>query len=458
MIASRPSQAHAAQLAELDVASIWHPLTQHSVFEKAPPKFIEHADGSYLYDAEGKKYLDAVSGLWCVNIGHGRKELAAVAAEQMTKLAYLPMTMSHEPAVRLADKLLKLLDFEGKVYFSCSGSEANEAAFKMARQYFALKGQRRFKIIARQRAYHGNTLGALSATGQPARKQDYEPLLPGVSHVPPPYCYRCPFGKTFGACELECASAFEQAILHEGPETVAAVIVEPVVAGGGAIISPEGYLKKLRNICDRHGVLLIFDEVVTGFGRTGRMFGHQHWGVKPDMVTLAKGIASGYQPLAATVVQQPIFEAFLDKPGTNSHFRHVNTYGGHPVATAVGLKNIEILEEENLVERVERVGHDLAGRFRDLLAHPLVGDIRAQGLLIGLELVSDKLTKEPLEAAKVVAVVKHCFQNGVIIGRNADTVPEYSNVLIVAPPFVLKEREADELVASIESALDAIAS
>ena len=444
-----------ASLTQMDVASLWHPMVQHKKYERNPPKRMDTAAGCYVTDSDGKEYLDGVSGLWCVNVGYGRKELAEAAHQQLVELSYFPLVMSHSPAIKLAAKLLELLNFEGKVHFSNSGSEANETAFKMARQYHAQTGSGwRYKIISRYRAYHGNTMGALSATAQAERRAKYEPLVPGFIHVHPPYCYRCPFGKTYGSCNIECASSIENTVIHEGAETVAAIIVEPVISGGGVIVPPDEYLPIIRDICDRYGILLIFDEVVNGFGRLGKMFGHEHWGVKPDMITLAKGITSGYLPLSATVTQQHIFEAFLDETDSTSHFRHINTYGGNPASTALSLKNIEILETERLAERAVKMGAYLRAGLATLEEHPYVGDIRSKGLLFGIELVADKQTKEPLAGEKVGAIVSHCLKLGVIIGRNGSTVPGLSNVLIIAPPLILTEADADIIVASLKQALD----
>lgn len=433
-------------LSEIDLESLWHPMTQHSQLSASPPLVIDSASGSFLHDRDGQRWLDAVSGLWCVNVGHGRTELADVARAQMEKLAYVPATLSHEPGVLLARKILDLLGFEGKVYFTVSGSEANEAAFKIARQYHRQTsgGSSRQKIIGRHRGYHGNTLGALSATGQEERRSGYEPFVPGFLHVEAPDSYR-------GG--VDCADALEQKILAEGAETVAAFVMEPVIAGGGVLLPPEDYLPRVREICDRHGVLLILDEVVTGFGRTGRWFGHHHWGVEPDIMTLAKGIASGYMPLSATVVRQRIFEAFLAEPGGLEHFRHVNTYGGHPVATAVALRNLEIIEREGLVERARDFGQRLLAALQQRLDHPRVGDVRGLGLLIGIELVQDRDTREPLSGEDTARVVKRCAQEGVIVGRTVNTAPGLSNVLIVAPPFTLSEDEAELLVGTLEAAL-----
>ena len=441
----RSTAVTASELQNLDLQSVWHPLTQHRDLDKAPPLVIESASGCFVVAEGGRRYLDGVSGLWCVNVGHGRSELAEVAREQMERLAYVPLTFSHEPATRLAAKLLELLRFEGRVYFSNSGSEANEAAIKIARQYHLQTGAApgRTKIIARNRGYHGNTLGALSATGQQERRQGYEPLLPGFVFVDAPDPYRGP---------ADAAAALEEAIVREGPESVAAFLMEPVIAGGGVLIPDDAYLPRVREICDRHGVLLILDEVVNGFGRTGEMFAHQHWGVEPDVITLAKGIASGYLPLAATVVKQHVFDAFA-ADGELAHFRHVNTYGGHPVATAGGLRNIEIIERENLVARARETGTALRARLKTLLDHPNVGDVRGLGLLIGIELVEDRKTRRPMDWKPLAAIVRRCLDQGVIVGRNTNTSPGLGNILILAPPLVISQDETELLASTLETAI-----
>lgn len=268
-------------MAEMDLNSLWRPLTQHRALEQNRPVQIVKGEGSYLTDANGDTYLDAVAGIWCVNVGYGRKELADAAHEQMLNLPYLAPTMSHEPGVLLANKLLELLDMKGRVYFTSSGSEANEAAFKIAWQYHAQSGKSgayaRQKIISRHRAYHGNTMAALNATGQAERKMGYGPSVPGFIHIPPPYPYRRNEKLTPAEHGLECAKILEDTINYEGAESVAAFIMEPMISGGGVLIPPDEYLPAVREVCNRTGVLLIFDEVVAGFGRSGEMFGHQHW-------------------------------------------------------------------------------------------------------------------------------------------------------------------------------------
>ncbi|MBX2864980.1 MAG: aminotransferase class III-fold pyridoxal phosphate-dependent enzyme [Leptolyngbyaceae cyanobacterium MAG.088] len=450
-------------LGKMDAESLWHSLVQHKPFSQKPPKCMAKGVGCYVTDTDGVEYFDGVSGLWCVNVGYGRQELAQVAYEQMVDLAYFPITsMSHEPGIRLAHKLLELLGYEGKVFFSTSGSEANETAFKIARQYHAQTAPAgsgpRYKIISRYRGYHGHTMGALSATAQAERKLKYEPLVPGFFHVSPPYHYRFGDGQPENVYNAACLRELEQTILYEGAESVAAVIVEPIISGGGVIPPTEGYLRGVREICDRTGILLIYDEVVNGFGRTGKMFGHQHWGVEPDIISFAKGLTSGYMPLSATAVKQHVFEAFLDEPGTDSHFRHITTYGGTPVCTAVSLRSIEILEREGLCERAAEMGDYLLSKLQRLLDHPNVGDVRGKGLLLGIELVKDKVSKTPLDSDIVATVPRYCMDKQVIIGRNTNTIPGFTNVLIMAPPLVISQEDADRLADTVCDAVFAMPS
>ncbi|MEB3214020.1 MAG: aminotransferase [Leptolyngbyaceae bacterium] len=448
-------------LGQMDADSLWHSMVQHKPFAEKPPKCMKQGVGCRVTDTHGIEYFDGLSGLWCVNIGYGRQELAEVAYQQMVDLAYFPLTsMSHEPGIRLAHKLLELLGYEGKVFFSTSGSEANETAFKIARQYHAQTKPAgsgpRYKIISRYRGYHGHTMGALSATAQAERKLKYEPLVPGFLHVSPPYYYRFGEGQPEEVYNAACLRELEHTIAYEGAESVAAVIVEPIISGGGVIVPTEGYLRGVREICDRTGILLIYDEVVNGFGRTGKMFGHHHWGVEPDIITFAKGLSSGYMPLSATVVKQHIFEAFLDEPGSDSHFRHITTYGGSPVCTAVSLKSIEILERENLCDRAAETGAYLMERLQKLYDHPNVGDVRGRGLLLGVELVKDKASKVPLESGAIATIPQHCMSKQVIIGRNTNTIPGFTNVLILAPPLVMTREDADLIADTLQEAIFAL--
>ena len=435
---------------ELDLRHVWHGNLQHQDLEKRLPLEIVRAEGCWVYDSEGRRYLDAMAGLWCVNVGYGRSEIVNAVAEQMARLPYYPLTQSHPPAALLAGRLATLLPKElSHVFFLNSGSEAVETALKMARQYArrAHPEQNRYKIIARHRAYHGFTMGALSATGQVARKRAFEPLVPGFLHVPPPDHYRCTFCTAEPGCTLTCADEFDRVIRMEGPETVAAVILEPTIGGGGVFHSPEGYLERVREICDRHGVLMIVDEVITGFGRTGKMFAFEHAGIRPDILTLAKGITSAYLPLAATVATGAVFDAFRSATDDTAKFAQVSTFGGHPCSCAAGLANLEILVRERLWENSERIGAYLADRLRALPSRH-IGEVRGRGLLIGLEMVADA-NRTPMAEAEVVRLQRRIREGGVLVGRNNDTVPGFGNVLTISPPLTLTQEEADVIVEGI---------
>ncbi|WP_156889610.1 aspartate aminotransferase family protein [Paenibacillus harenae] len=433
------------RLLEKDRNYLWHHITPHN----DNPMVIVSGEGSWITDADGNRYLDGMSGLWCVNVGHGREEIALAAAEQMRTIAYYPLVQSHVPAIELAAKLNEWLEGEYRIFFSNSGSDANEVAFKIARQYHHQNGKpAKHKFISRYRAYHGNSMGALGATGQAQRKLKYEPLGVGFQLVPPPYCYRCPFGQTKESCELQCAQAYEDAINWEGADSVAGVIVEPVITGGGMIVPPDEYLAKLRAICDKYGVLLIVDEVICGFGRSGEKFGHHNFGVKPDIVTMAKGLTSAYSPLSATAVSAGLYASFKEA-GPDHHFRHVNTFGGNPVSCAVALKNLEILEREGLVARSAYIGQELKERLKELTRHPKVGEIRLFGSALGIELVEDKESKEPASAESAAAIIAGCKSRGLLIGKNGDTVPGFMNIITLSPPL----SSTDEDIAFIADTL-----
>src|SRR6202163_393435 len=346
-----PDPAVRAAVVRQDLDNVLHPIVQHKVLE-ARQMVVTGGQNSTVFDADGTPYLDAMAGLWCVNIGYGRFELADVAAEQMRKLSYFPHTAMNAPAAALADKINGLVGGGYHTYFVNSGSEANEAGFKIARQYMKHEypGEYRFKTVSRYFAYHGTTLATLDAGGMGERKAKFEPFSGDFVHVAPPYCYRCPFGLSYPSCGLACVKNMEAAIIGEGPDTVAEVIVEPIMSGVGVAVPPDEYLPEVESLCRKYGLLLHVDEVINGFGRTGKMFGHQHWDVKPDIVAIAKGISSAYLPIAATVVKNHVFQSFYGEPSENRQVAQVNTYGGHPAAAAVALRNIEILLKEKLAE------------------------------------------------------------------------------------------------------------
>jgi taurine-pyruvate aminotransferase len=440
-------------LQEQDEKYIWHSMKPYN------PKatiVATNAEGSWITDADGNRFLDAMAGLWCVNVGYGRKELAEAAYEQLKEMAYFPLSQSHVPAIKLAEKLNEMLGEEYVIFFSNSGSEANETAFKIARQYHQQKGDHnRFKIVSRYRAYHGNSMGALAATGQAQRKYKYEPLAPGFIHVSPPDSYR---DETNVADSKELASVKEidRTMTWELSETIAAMIMEPIITGGGVLVPPDGYMKAAKEVCEKHGALLIVDEVICGFGRTGKPFGFMNYGVKPDIITMAKGITSAYLPLSATAVRKEIYEAFK---GTEEYdyFRHVNTFGGNPAACALALKNLEIMEKEKLFDRSRDLGEQVLNDFTNLLQdHPFVGNVRGKGLLIGIELVKDKRTKEPLDNDLVNQVIASCKQNGLLIGKNGATVAGYNNVLTLSPPLNIEEEDLKFIVKTVTEALEKI--
>src|SRR5919199_188271 len=421
------TDARLRELVEKDERYVWHALSRYTPVEgggtaPAPRLMVTEGSGAWVSDAEGNRYLDGMSGLWCVNVGYGREELARAAYEQLARLPYYPLTMGHEPAVRLGEKLNEWLDDNYIVFYSNSGSEANEVAFKVARQYHEQNGEGgRWKFVSRYRAYHGNTFGSLAATGQAQRKHRYEPLGPGFLHVAPPDRYRCAYCADRPACNLECAKAIERTIVWELPETVAGVIMEPIITGGGVLVPPEGYVEEVAEICERCGVLFIVDEVICGFGRTGTRFGYQHYGVRPDIVTMAKGITSAYLPLSATAIKRELYERFA---GTEQYdrLRHVNTFGGNPAACALAVRNLRIMEEEGLSERSAALGERLRGELSGLEEHPHVGDVRSKGLLFGIELVEDGESKKPAGPEMVEAGVSGGKERGRIISKKGDTV------------------------------------
>lgn len=441
---------------ELDRQYVWHPMTQHSALSQEPLVLMTSAERHVVRDHTGRAYLDAMAGLWCVNAGYGRAEIAEAAYRQMIRLPYYPHTQANAPAAELAARLARLLGGRlRRTYFVSSGSEANEAAFKIARQYHLQRhgGQRRYKIVGRHHSYHGTTLATLAASGMAARTERFEPLPGGFLRVPAPYCYRCPFGLAYPKCGVACAHQVEQAILAEGPETVAAVVLEPVQSAAGVLVPPKEYLPIVAEACRRHGVLLIVDEVITGFGRTGKMFGHHWYGVEPDLVTMAKALTSAYVPMGAVTATEEVFSAFLGEPGSGREAVQISTFGGHPVASAAALANLDILEREDLARNALEVGAYLLEALGRLRAHPAVGDIRGLGLLIGVELVADRESRRPLDPALAVQVARDCFQAGVIVGRSARTYVGGGHTLTIAPPLTWTREEADELVAALERAL-----
>jgi taurine-pyruvate aminotransferase len=437
-----------------DLDNVLHPVVAHRQIE-AEPMVIVKGRGSTVVDADGTEYLDAMAGLWCVNVGYGRTELAEVAAAQMRALPYYPHTAMNAPAAALAEKVNGLLGGDNHVYFVASGSEANEAAFKIARQYMKHEhpDQTRYKTISRYLGYHGTTLGTLAAGGMGDRKAKFEPLSGNdFVHVAAPYCYRCPFGLSYPSCELACVKNIEATIQGEGPETVSTVLVEPIMSAVGVAVPPDEYLPEVAALAKKYGCLLHVDEVINGFGRTGAMFAHQHYGVRPDIVTIAKGLVSAYLPIAATVVRNDVFASFVGEPAENRQVFQISTYGGHPVAAAVALRNVGIILEEKLVERSAENGAYLLDGLRTLLKHPWVGDVRGKGLLAGVELVRDRATKAIVGPDGIKSVVDFARRHGVIVGRSGGG-RHLGSAIVLSPPLVITRAEIDRVVAVLDAAI-----
>lgn len=413
-----------------------------------------HGEGIYLYDESGKRYIDGSGGALVVNIGHGQKEILKGMTEQMGRLGYVHGTQFTTKAMEdyagaLAGILPKGLE---KIYFLSGGSESIEAAIKLARQYFLESGQsQRWRVVARWHSYHGNTLGALSLTGRIGMRRPYLPLLIDFPHFPPPYCYRCPFGLAYPECELECAKALENVILMEGPETISAVILEPVIgATVGAVVPPNGYLSSIRKICDHYGILLIDDEVMTGMGRTGRWFAVEHWGVTPDIMVLGKGMSGGYFPLSAMITRGEFVDRLKEKTGG---FVHGHTFSHHPVACAVGLAVLEYIRKHQLVERGAGRGEYLLKGLEELKALPFVGDVRGKGLMTAIEFVKDQKTKEPFPRGDKFAerVIDLAFENGLILYPGTGFVDGVNgDMVMVAPPLIIEENQIDEIIDILE--------
>ncbi len=422
---------------------------------------IDRGDGIYLYDTTGKRYIDGAGGVFVTNLGHGNKAVVEALISQARRVGFAHTgSFTSQAAMDFAAKLIELApNGFAKVWMSTSGSTANETAIKLARQYHLLTGNaEKTRVIARWNSYHGSTLGALSLTGQPRRREPYEPYLLGFPHIDPPYCYRCPLGKSPATCHIDCADELEKIIRLLGPRYVSAFILEPVSGGPlGALPAPDGYFRKVREICDRYDVLLVVDEVVSGIGRTGRNFGVDHWGVIPDLITVAKGVGSGYVPIGATLVHERIYSAFETAAAS---FRHGETFAGHALVCAVGLATLLEIERNGLVERARVMGGYLGKALEGLRTLPSVGDVRGKGLLRGIELVRDKASKAPYPRSHQVAerVAAEAASLGLLIVAGSGCVDGVDgDTLALAPPFITTEADIDEIVGILGTAITSIA-
>jgi len=440
-----------AQWQAADAAHYLHPFTDFKSLAAKGSRVITRADNIYLWDSEGHKILDAMSGLWCVNVGYGRKELIEAATKQMTELPFYNsfFQTANRPAIELAERLAELTPPQFQhVFFSGSGSEGNDTVVRMVRRYWDLLGQpERSIIISRDNAYHGSTMAGASLGGMRGMHEQGGLPIPGIVHIEQPFWFEHGQGMSRDEFGLKAAGWLEAKILEIGADKVAAFIGEPVQGAGGVIVPPETYWPEIQRICDKHGILLVSDEVICGFGRTGHWFGCERFGFKPDLMTFAKGVTSGYVPLGGVMVGDRIADVLVEQGG---EFNHGYTYSGHPVACAVALANIGVLQRDGIVEKVrDESGPYLAAQFETLASHPLVGEVQTCGLMAAVQFVKDKATHTPFPPEIELGMVcrGHCFGNGLIMRAVGDR-------MIVAPPLVITRAQIDEMMALVRRCLD----
>jgi adenosylmethionine-8-amino-7-oxononanoate aminotransferase len=436
-----------------------HPALFPRNFKKQYP-IAASGEGCWITAADGRKYLDAAGQAAVVNIGHGVASVASAMTEQASQLAFAHSSQFHTAAAKkLAARLLALAPEEmrggGRVYFCSGGSEANETAIKLARQYFLERGQpERFRVVSRRQSYHGSTLGAMAMSGNMARREPYQPLLPEWGHIDPCFCRHCPLGLQFPECKLACAEELETLLRDDREKSIAAFIFEPVVGATlGAAVPPDGYVQRIAEICHEHDVLLIADEVMTGMGRTGKPFAVDHWGVAPDMITFGKGAASGYAPLGGVIVEPGMIETFERGSGS---FQHGFTYQNHPVSMAAGNAVLDILQEHNLFARVPIASRELFAALEPLKAHPHVGDVRGLGLLAGIEFVKDKAERVPFPREENIAgkIFQAAIEQGVLTYPTQGCVDGVNgDHILLAPPFIISSEECHIAAQAIADAM-----
>jgi adenosylmethionine-8-amino-7-oxononanoate aminotransferase len=434
---------------------LWMHFTRMAAYRDGNVPTIVRGEGAYIWDSNGKRYLDGLAGLFTVNAGHGRAELAEAGAKQAHELAYFPLwSYAHPKAVELADRIAALTPGDlNRVFFTTGGSEAVESAWKLARSYYKRVGQPlRHKVVSRYLSYHGTSMGALSITGVPAFRTEFEPLVPGGIKVPNTNFYRAPeHGDDYEAFGVWAADEIAHAIEREGPETVAAVYLEPVQNAGGCFPAPPGYFQRVREICDRYGVLLVSDEVICSWGRLGEYFGAQFYGYQPDIITTAKGLTSGYSPLGAMIASDRLIEPFLED---GQMFAHGITFGGHPVSCAVGIANLDLFERESLVDHVR----DNADAFRSTLERlydlPIVGDVRGAGYFYGIELVKDKTTRETFNAEESERLIRGFLSHALFeAGLYCRADDRGDPVIQLSPALTCTQEQFDEMEQVLRSVL-----
>ena len=447
-----------SRVVEADRAHIWHHLFNHKAHESADPRIIVEGKGIRVWDGLGNEHIDAVSGgVWTVNVGYGRERIADAVRDQLVKMNFFAHSLGSIPGSIFAEMLIDKMPGMSRVYYANSGSEANEKAFKMVRQIAHKRYDgKKYKILYRERDYHGSTLATMSAGGQFERKAQYGPFAEGFVEVPHCMEYRAQWEcENYGE---RAADAIEEVILREGPDSVGALCLEPVTAGGGVITPPAGYWERVQEICKKYNILLHIDEVVCGVGRTGTWFGYQHYGIKPDFVSMAKGVASGYAAISCMVTTDEVFDMFKADPGAPlDYFRDISTFGGCTGGPAAAIENMKIIEEENLLDNTTAMGERLMGNLHALTEkHKVIGDVRGKGLFCGAELVSDRATKEPVPEAMAQAVVADCMKQGVIIGATNRSLPGYNNTLCLSPALIATLDDINAITDAIDGALTRI--
>jgi len=443
------------ELAGLDRSTLWHPFTQMADWEKETPLVIERGEGNYLIDTEGRRYFDGVSSLWVNLFGHRRKEIDDAVRSQLDRIAHSTfLGLSHVPAIEAAQKLLALAPPGlSRVFYSDNGSTAMEVSIKMAFQYWQQKegGRDKLEFLTHTEAYHGDTIGAVSAGGIDLFHKIFKPLLFTTHRIPTPHCYRCPYGLSRQSCGLACAERMEEAV-RERAGVLAAFIAEPLVQGAaGMLMMPEGYLARLRAVTAECGVLLICDEVATGFGRTGTLFACSQEGVAPDLLACAKGLTGGYLPLAATLATEEVYKAFLGKYEEFKAFFHGHSYTANPLACAAAAATLSIFENEPVLDHVSALSRKMGDGLSALAYHPHVGDIRQKGLMAGIEIVADRQTKTPFPPGKKIGqrVISRLREKGIILRPLGD-------VIVMMPPLSSTEGEIEHLVRSVAWAIDVV--
>ncbi len=441
-----------------DRENVWHHLSQHKQYETIDPRVYVEGKGMRLWDATGREFLDAVSGgVWTVNVGYGRESIANAVRDQLIKLNYFAGSAGTVPGAIFARKLIEKMPGMSRVYYSNSGSEANEKVYKMVRQIAARHhGGKKWKILYRDRDYHGTTIGTLATSGQDQRAAAYGPFPDGFVRVPHCLEYRKQWDvENYGE---RAADAIEEVILREGPDTIGAIVLEPVTAGGGVITPPLGYWQRVQEICRKYDILLHIDEVVCGLGRTGTWFGYQQYGIEPDFVTMAKGVASGYAAISCTVTTERVFDMFKDAPQDGmSFFRDISTFGGCTSGPVAAIENMRIIEDEGLLENTVAMGNRVLDNLTSLMdKHAVIGDVRGKGLFCGAELVADRKTKEPMDEKKVQAVVAECLAQGVIIGATNRSLPGFNNTLCLSPALIATPDDIDRITDAMDVALSRV--